>query len=77
MSERLTLYTTAGCHLCEHAEAMLRHVGAQWDCAEIAEDPSLLTQYGVRIPVIRAPDGRELGWPFDVEALQGFLQVSS
>jgi len=42
----LTLYTTAGCHLCEEAELILRYCqqyepGIQWQSVDIAEDPRL------------------------------------
>lgn len=65
----LTLYTTAGCHLCEEAELILRYCqqyepAIQWQAVDIANDPALVEQYGVRIPVIRKGDA-ELGWPFD------------
>jgi glutaredoxin-like protein DUF836 len=45
----VTLYTRAGCHLCEEAERVL--------AAE--RDPELRLRYGVRVPVV-AVDGEEL-----------------
>ena len=30
----------------------------------INEDEVLTAKYGIRIPVIVTPDGREKGWPF-------------
>lgn len=68
----VVLYTTAGCHLCEHAEAILDAEGIRFEPIDIAEDAELLRRYGVRIPVVAA-GGRELGWPFDAPTLRGFL----
>jgi hypothetical protein len=78
---RLTLYHTAGCHLCEEAEALVlaclagRGDGAgRLELADIAEDAELLARYGVSIPVLRAEEsGRELHWPFGREDVQGIL----
>jgi len=78
---RLTLYHTAGCHLCEEAEALIlaclasRGLGAaclEW--ADIAEDAALLERYGLSIPVLRQEaSGRELNWPFGWDEVQGIL----
>jgi hypothetical protein len=68
----LYLYSTAGCHLCEQAEALLQpfsragrfHV----QVVEISHDDELVQRYGLRIPVLACigEKGRdELGWPFD------------
>ena len=70
----LTLYTTSGCHLCEHAEAILVHGGHAFQAVDIADDKSLMKQYGVRIPVVRDASGRELAWPFDRTQLKTFLR---
>lgn len=76
MSEarQLTLYTTAGCHLCEQAAAMLAQLAAdnQVDvlAVDIASDEQLVERYGIRIPVVRDEQrGQELGWPFAMEDL--------
>ena len=66
----LTLYTTSGCHLCEHAEAILEQGGHACQAVDIADDLSLMEQYGVRIPVVKDASGRELGWPFDGTQLE-------
>ncbi|WP_066014325.1 glutaredoxin family protein [Endozoicomonas atrinae] len=74
---QLTLYTTSGCHLCEEAEEMLNFLQNQqvcrWVAIEISEDDRLVDLYGVRIPVIATEEGRELGWPFTLEALNDWL----
>lgn len=66
----LTLYGTTGCHLCDAAEALLakaqRARALQWQYVDIALDEALVQRYGPRIPVLRAADGRELGWPFSL-----------
>ena len=69
--------TTLGCHLCEQAEQLLTALqadGLEMDIVpvEIANDEELMDRYGIRIPVVRMSD-RELGWPFNLETLQGFL----
>jgi len=72
----LTLYTTPGCHLCEHAEAILDAAQCPFVGVDIAKDLTLLERYGVRIPVVRDEEGRELGWPFDTAQLKAFLAGS-
>lgn len=68
MAVELELLGTAGCHLCEQAEELLRVAGQaraiRWRVTDIAHDDVLVDRYGTRIPVLRHPDGRELGWPF-------------
>ena len=59
----VTLYTRAGCHLCEEAERVLaaeRAVTAfRLELVDIDRDPELRLRYGVRVPVV-AVDGEEL-----------------
>ena len=71
---QLILYTTSGCHLCEHAEAILDELACDYAAVDIADDLTLMERYGVRIPVVRDDKGRELGWPFDGTQLSHFLQ---
>jgi glutaredoxin len=58
----VVLYTRAGCHLCQDAEAVL--VSARTDTpfelrlVDIDTDPELADRYGVRVPVV-AIDGVE------------------
>jgi len=78
VKEAVTLFGTAGCHLCEVAMELL-HATLNPDFFEIqeidiAESDVLVEQYGVRIPVLRRDqDGTELNWPFGVAELIGFL----
>jgi glutaredoxin len=52
----VTLYTRAGCHLCEEAKAqiapLLREFGAQLREVDIDADPALREQYTNDVPVI-------------------------
>ena len=60
---RVTLYTRAGCHLCEQAEQVLRAeqqaAGFALELVDIDRDPELVRRYGVRVPVV-ALDGQDL-----------------
>ncbi len=69
----LLLYTTTGCHLCEHAEEILYAQGVPFKPVDIADDLALIKRYGVRIPVLADSAGNELGWPFDNGAVTTFL----
>jgi hypothetical protein len=74
MQAKIMLYGTAGCHLCDDAEAILRQLNVAAVHADIAEDDGLLEKYGVRIPVLRRMDNdAELGWPFDAADVTRFL----
>ncbi|MFM8330412.1 MAG: glutaredoxin family protein [Candidatus Methylumidiphilus sp.] len=76
----LTLYHTAGCHLCEEAETLvldcLAERGQPADSlrlSDIADSAELSERYGVSIPVLREDaSGRELHWPFAAEAVRAF-----
>ena len=75
---QLILYGTSACHLCDTAEQLLRsQLAAAVSCTYVKRDISdcdvLFERYGIRIPVLRHPDGRELDWPFDAAQLAGFL----
>lgn len=63
MKQAVTLYTRVGCHLCEHAEQVLRNEQRTIPFAlvtvDIDGDPELARRYGVRVPVV-AVDGVEL-----------------
>lgn len=73
----LVLYTTAGCHLCEEAQQLVGELdpglAVELRLVDIAESADLVERYGVRIPVLRRADGRELGWPFDLDRLRRFV----
>ena len=65
----LILYTTAGCHLCELANAILQNLTSQYQltiiATEIGDDDDLVERYGIRIPVVQFADNSDIGWPFD------------
>jgi hypothetical protein len=44
-----------------------------FDKVDISESDTLFERYGVLIPVLQHPDGRELNWPFSREQLERFL----
>ena len=43
---------------------VLQEKGWRLHVVNINEDEVLTAKYGIRIPVIVTPDGREKGWPF-------------
>ena len=76
------LMGTAGCHLCDDAEALLaQYVNFETSdimLVDIAESDALLARYATRIPVLYCPDNaQELNWPFDRQALTQFLLGSN
>lgn len=78
---QLIFYTTLGCHLCEEAELLLRHLvsveAVEVEALDISSSEELVALYGIRIPVIKNLNtDRELGWPFDYGQLLEFVSVS-
>lgn len=69
----LTLYGTSACHLCELAAGLLDKSSAEFEEIDISGSDALFERYGMIIPVLRREDGQELNWPFDQQALRGFL----
>ncbi|MGB0966504.1 MAG: glutaredoxin family protein [Litorivicinus sp.] len=76
MANEIVLMHTQDCHLCEQAQAMLDHLGAGYRSQDIAASAEWVETYGIRIPVLVMGE-RELGWPFDIESLDAFLQGAS
>jgi len=74
----LILYTTAGCHLCELADAILQTLAQQHQLTitptEIGDDDQLVARYGIRIPVVQFPDNSDIGWPFDQHDIEKKLK---
>jgi len=66
---QITLYTTAGCHLCDLADTILLALPAHHQVeiihTEIGDSDELVERYGIRIPVLEFSDGSEIGWPFE------------
>ena len=74
---QITLYTTAGCHLCDLAESILSAVKTEYPvkiiATEIGDNDDLIVQYGIRIPVLKFSDGSEIGWPFEQDDIESKL----
>lgn len=73
----LVLYQRDDCHLCDLAIDVLANARApEFSSVFIDNDNMLEARYGERVPVLREEEsGRELGWPFDAQAIQRFLQT--
>ncbi|WP_259206230.1 glutaredoxin family protein [Stenotrophomonas sp. BIGb0135] len=68
-----TLFQRDDCHLCDQALAVLAQARvAGLDSVFIDDEPALEARYGLRVPVLRDAQGRELDWPFDVKTLQAW-----
>lgn len=76
----LIFFTTAGCHLCDKAKALVAgSLEPSWrlHTVDIACDEQLIERYGLRIPVLRSAAGEELDWPFDEKDLADFVRCVS
>ncbi|MGB1403910.1 MAG: glutaredoxin family protein [Porticoccaceae bacterium] len=77
MADQLTIYTGPKCHLCEQAKGLLYPLVAEkgWRLVEvdITSDSALQAQYGIRIPVVVTPNGKEKGWPFTAAQIARML----
>lgn len=54
----VTVYTRAGCHLCDDAVALLLRSGLTPKLVDIDADPALRQRYNECVPVVEI-DGRE------------------
>ncbi|ADV66838.1 glutaredoxin family protein [Deinococcus maricopensis] len=52
----LTLYTRAGCHLCEDAEATLTRLGVPYTPVDVTGHADLEARYGWDVPVLARGD---------------------
>ncbi|SMB93869.1 glutaredoxin family protein [Deinococcus hopiensis] len=52
----LTLYTRAGCHLCEQAQAALNALAYRYVPVDVDSDPLLRSRYGNDVPVLALED---------------------
>ncbi|MBI0445942.1 glutaredoxin family protein [Deinococcus sp. DB0503] len=48
----LTLYTRAGCHLCEQAQANLQTLEYRYEPLDVDRVPALKARYGDDVPVL-------------------------
>lgn len=70
----LQLFQRDHCPLCDRAlEVLARARAPEFETVWIDDDAALEARYGARVPVLRRGDGGELDWPFDAEAVRGFL----
>ena len=71
----LLLFQRDDCKLCDEAVALLARARVpDFESVWIDGDAELETRYGERVPLLRdEASGRELGWPFDANALQSFI----
>ncbi len=77
MTARVTLYSRAGCHLCDTAREVVVRVcadlGEQWTEVDIDADPDLQQRFGEEVPVTFV-DGRQHDfWRVDERRLRTAL----
>ncbi len=72
---KVVLFGTSACHLCDDAEKILTALVTSngYVKLDIAFSDELMSQYAERIPVVRSEDGRELSWPFDHDTAKAFF----
>jgi glutaredoxin len=75
MQPEVILYSTWGCHLCEHAEQLLQqaNMAGQFRVVDIVDDEAAFARYRVSIPVV-CVGNKELYWPFDAIQLATWLK---
>ena len=75
---KLTLFTGPQCHLCDLAVEVINSLDRPTLTVErvnIRDNTEYYQLYAVRIPVLRREDTQqELGWPFDKQQLETFIQ---
>ena len=63
MSQKITIYSKPGCHLCDRAKEVVErcrhHADFAWEEIDISQNPELLERYRNDIPVILL-DGKEI-----------------
>jgi hypothetical protein len=73
----LTLYTRAGCHLCDDMLAVVRRVMRRVPCAlevvDVDGDPALAAAHGTEVPVLCVNGQRAFSGHVDVPALRARL----
>jgi glutaredoxin-like protein DUF836 len=72
---RLILYQRDDCHLCDLALDVLAQARVpDFTSVFIDDDADLEARYGELVPVLRDQESeRELNWPFDAQAVAGWL----
>jgi glutaredoxin len=76
---RLTLYTRAGCHLCETAASVLQAERASTaftlEVVDVDTDPELVRRYGVRVPVVAVDGVEEFEYEVPADLLRARLRA--
>ncbi|MDD5271677.1 MAG: glutaredoxin family protein [Methylovulum sp.] len=76
---RLLLLGTAGCHLCEQAEAIIAQLPlgcVAVDSVDIADMEHWQACYAIRIPVLYHPEtAADLCWPFDLINVEHYIEA--
>jgi len=79
VSKTLTLYTRAGCPLCEEMEAeiqvLIAGTGHSLARVDVDADPSLKAQYGWEIPLLFHGDSELCRHELNLPVLQDWLRV--
>jgi len=79
MPIKLLLLGTAGCHLCEEAEAIIDTLpldNISVELIDIAEAQHWQARYAIRIPVLYHPETiSELCWPFGPDDIYKFIEA--
>lgn len=74
----LTLYTRAGCHLCEVAKAQLEPLIQEFKLAytevDVDTDPELAARFGQEVPVVFLAGRKVAKYRVDVKQLRRKLQ---
>lgn len=74
---RVTLYTRAGCHLCEDARAVVERVcadlGETFEEIDIDADPELRERFGDEVPVTYVDGKQHDFWRVSEERLRAAL----
>ena len=77
---QLLLLGTAGCHLCEQAEEIVRQClpNDAIELVDIAEQEHWQADYAVRIPVLYDPNTQKaLAWRFELADVKAFVEALS
>ncbi|MEO9324369.1 glutaredoxin family protein [Nocardioides sp. C4-1] len=74
---RVTLYSRAGCHLCEAAEAVVREVcadlGESYVVVDVDADPQLQARFSDEVPVTFVDGAQHDFWRVDEARLRAAL----
>ncbi len=81
MAIRLLLLETAGCHLCEQAQAIANQCRLEIphlfiEDIDIADSEEWQAHYAIRIPVLYHPETEtDLSWPFGLAEAKAFIEA--